>query len=191
MDPKIQALGMVIHSPWSVVTNLLLAVGALFGALKHGFPGAPGHDAIRFASNLGLGLAVTSVQLATIRAQAPSAGSALWLERLALLQCVIFLGFSFRTRAFVVPGMQLAVGMAPILLAVGWRAAGGAWPNRWIATVAFMYRGFHLREGPWGVGVHPPGLALRAQGVIDSRGSALEGRVEHPFQGNDRLSAGP
>jgi hypothetical protein len=162
MDPQIEILGVVVRQPWSVITNLLLAaecivlgvitarenvpqprlrawfffalgVGAFFGAPKHGFPDVPWHAAIRFGSNVGLGVAVTFAQLAAIRTRVPSPSMRRLLERLVLLQMTAFVALSFFTQDFIVPGVNLAVGMTPVLIAAAWAGLRGCPASLWIA----------------------------------------------------------
>lgn len=163
MDPQIEIFGLVVSHPWTAVTNLALAAecflmgwivarrdvpqaclracflfalgwGALFGVTKHGFPDMAGHNAIRFASNLGLGSAVTFAQLAAIRVRVSAPAPARVLTGLALLQFSVFLGVSVVNQDFVVPGLHLALGMPPILVAASWSALRGCRASRWTAA---------------------------------------------------------
>lgn len=181
---QIEILGVVVRHPWSVATNVALAVecfwlgaltlrgrapqprlrgafflalgvGAAFGAPKHGFPLMPGHEWVRFASNVGLGVAVTFAQLAAIRARVPSRGTARVLERLALVQLTVFLAVTAFTRDFAVVAVHMSVGMIPLLAAATRAAARGCRASGWIAVgLAVAMAGgvaYALRVGvsPW------------------------------------------
>jgi hypothetical protein len=159
---QISLFGLEVAHPASVLTNLLLmleclwlahrirpgprrpvwrgffvalAVGAGFGAIKHGFPSIPGGAwaAVRFASNVGLMVAVTFAQLALLAAR-PGWGR--WrpiLAALAFAQLAFFFGWSVRTQDFLVPALDLALGMGPVLVVETIAALRGRDASRWIA----------------------------------------------------------
>jgi hypothetical protein len=163
MNPiQVSLLGIDVVHPASVLTNLLLmveclwlahrirpggrsrvwkgffvalAVGAGFGAIKHGFPSIPveARAAVRFASNLGLIVAVTFAQLAVLAAR-PEWGR--WrpvLAAAAFVQLAVFFGWSLRTQDFLVPALDLALGMGPVLVVETIAALRGRDASRWIA----------------------------------------------------------